>query len=144
MRFDMSLTYCAGTEELTRLCERINQCALDDSLRSLEKQDLSVFGVGRLKKDVALLEEPEPLAAGTCFVMWSGEAESQLFWLSENMRGADAGCFCGIFLRYIQDYLNVFEVFRLESCSGIREDEWVRAFRPDRSGQIDLSLIERL
>lgn len=144
MRFDMSLTYCAEKEDLTRLCERINHCISDDSPRSLEKQSLKVFGVGRLKKDIALLEVSETLAAGTYFVMWCGEAESQLFWLCENMHGADDGCFCGVFLRHVQDYLTVFKVLESESCDEILEDEWVLAFRPEWGGQIDLSLIEKL
>lgn len=133
-------------EQLARLCKRINQAVLDASPKGLKQQDLCACGVGRLKKETAVLNGlGQSLPAGSYFVLWAGQEQPQALWLLENMQDdPEPGCFNSFFLGYVQDYGKILDALGSGRPNETRDVEWLQGFRVGHSGLIDLELIKQL
>ncbi len=147
-----SLLFCDDSEELTKLCTLLNKAALDNSEEGLDYFGLDVYEIGRLKKTVNSAEpfngEKQTWLQGSYFVWWGGERypqTSEWLWnyMKEHFEPGYCTCWC-VLAEYIP-HLREALTGREEGRPGeIQENEWIRNFHPDKDGQIDLSLIEKL
>jgi hypothetical protein len=146
-----SLLFCKKKRDMVRLCSLLNKAAADSTDRGMKCAGLNIYEVARLQKNVIVQSpfqaESHIFHEGSYFVWWGGERGQQAqneFLISRACRRMEWRPYWHTVLAKYVPVSEMMEGIKEGAAEEIRENEWIRTFRPGTDNHISLDLLDLL